>query len=122
VSGTLSACVSSGAAGVIQNVSNGVDAVGVTLVVGSDGTYSMTGTAGGNWINPPSTTIAAQWEVKIDATAGAFTSGTTGTWLAASGSPGWIEDSGTVTFDISWRDAATQTVRKVQTGVTMQKL
>lgn len=112
----------SGAPGVIQNISDGVDAVGVTLALNNDGTYTMTGTGGGNWIEPASAVIAAQWEVKVDVTSGAFTSGTTGTWLAMSSNRSWIEDSGQVIFDISWREAATHIVRTIQTDVSMEKL
>lgn len=115
--------VASGAPGVIQNIPNGTDAVGVTLALNNDGTFTLTGDPGGNWVVPASAGIAAQWEVRIDVTSGAFTSGdSTGTWLAMSSNRGWIEDSGQVIFDISWRDAATQTVHKVQTGVTMEKI
>lgn len=122
VSGILAAVAGGGAPGVIQDIGDGLDAVGVTLALNNDGTYTMTGDPGGNWVEPASAAIAAQWQVKVDVTSGAFTSGTTGTWLAMSSNRGWIEDSGQVIFDISWREAATGTVRKVQTGVSMEKI
>lgn len=76
------------------------------------------GTSTVDWVSPSDTTTAAYYEVKVDATSGAFSSGTTGTWLALSSSRSWTINTGSVTFDVSIREAATAIVRTTQ-SVTM---
>lgn len=71
-----------------------------------------------DWVTPSDTTTAAFYEVKVDATSGAFSSGTTGTWLALSTTRSWTIDTGSVTFNVSIREAATGIVRTTQ-SVTM---
>ena len=88
------------------------------LNLNSNATYSMDGGGGGNWIEPPLTAYADDYEVKVDPTAGTFSSGTTGTWLAMTSNRTWNKSVvGTVTFTISWRLAASAVQVAQQTGV-----
>lgn len=73
-----------------------------------------------DWITPANATVAAYYEVKVDATSGAFSSGTTGTWLDCSSDRSWIKSAGVVTFTISFREKSSGLVRKTQTGLTLE--
>jgi hypothetical protein len=119
VSGVLAALLSGGGApGVINGaIPGGSDTPEATLVITNDGTFTTSG-GSGNWVTPASTTVAAFYQVKVDETSNAFTSGTVGTWLDCSSSRTWVEDAGSVTCTISFREKTTGIVRSVQTGVT----
>jgi hypothetical protein len=81
---------------------------------GAGGSLSLT------WVNPQTTTVAAFYEVKVDVTAGSFTSGTTGSYLDMATTRGWTKTvPGTVTFNVTFREKATGIVRRVITGVSI---
>lgn len=116
-----------GAPGVINDslpdgIANG--ACGFTL--NSDGTYAISTSQTGNWVTPASTTVAAYYQVKVDATSGAFSTGTTGAWLDMSGNHSWSLNppasagSEFVTFTVTFREKATGIVRSTQTGLTLE--
>lgn len=112
----------SGAPGKPQAISSGSAGANCTLVVKNDGSYTMSGTAGSAWVAPQTAAVAAHWQVKVDVTSGALSSGTIGTWIDCSSADSnrtWVENSGACTLTISFREKATGTVRSVQTGVTM---
>lgn len=122
VSGALAALVSS-VLGVIQSISSGSQAASCTLQLNTDGTASN-GSSSFNWVAPQIAGIGAQWQVKVDITAGAvFDSGdSTGSWLDLSSARSWTNSSpvSTTTVTIAFRDKATATTRSTQTGVTVQ--
>ena len=84
-----------------------------------------TGDGGGGalslgWVTPQSTTVAAYYEVKVDVTAGSFTTGTTGSYLDLAVTRGWAKTvPGTVTFTVTFREKATAIVRRVITSVSI---
>lgn len=88
--------------------------------VDNDGNIKSLGLTIEAWITPTTAEIAAFYQVKVDVTAGAFDSGTTGTWLDCSSDNSWLKSSGTVTFTISFREKYSGLVRKTQAGVTLQ--
>lgn len=90
---------------------------GASLNVNANGSLSGSGHAGGSWITPANAAFAAGYQVKVDATAGAFSTGTTGTWLDCSTGPGWSRTGASVvTFTISFREKASGLVRATVTG------
>lgn len=98
-----------------------VDPADANWNVNSDGTYSVSGPGSGNWLEPPNASLAALYEIKVDVTAGSFSSGTTGAWLALSSSRSWTRTLiGSVTFDVSFRLASDGTVVHTTTGRTLQ--
>ncbi len=112
-----------GAPGVINgSLPNGgvSDPADATWQLSNDGSYSISGASAGNWVDPASSTVAAYYQVKVDATSGAFSSGGTGSWLDLSTSRAWTKTSvGSVTFTVTIREKASGTVRSTQTGVTL---
>lgn len=89
-----------------------------TIELDNDGTYVISqGPQTGNWVEIPSTALAAFFEVKVTVTGGALTSGTVGSWLALTSNRSWAALSATVT--IQFREAVSQVVRSTQTGITM---
>ena len=113
-----------GAAGIINGaIVASAEASPALFSVLNTGAYTDTSLSfTGNWVTPATTTIAAQYQVKVDATSGSFSSGTTGTWLDCSSHQSWTKSSGSVTFTISFREKATGIVRSVQTGLVLQGL
>jgi hypothetical protein len=100
-------------------IPNSIGAGLAAIQISNTGAWVIIGAAGGNWIEPASATVAAYYQVKVDVTSGTLTSGTTGTWIDCSTGPQWTEDSGGATITMSFREKASQTVRKVQTGITL---
>lgn len=84
---------------------------GASLNVNNDGTFSGSGSPGGNWVFPATAEIAAGYQIKVDETSGTFTTGTTGTWQDLSTSRSWSAISTAVTFTLSIREKATTIVR-----------
>lgn len=90
--------------------------------IGSDGTTTISGQSSVDWVTP--TSVASQYQVKVDPTSGTFDSGTTGTWIDCSTSPGWTVldpgglDVATVVFTISFRPKGGGT-QSTQTGVQL---
>jgi hypothetical protein len=126
MSGVLAAMVgSSGAIGVIQTIPDVGSVSGdASIQLQNDGDIAMlidgvTDSTTYDWVAPANTTVAAMWEVKVDATSGSFTSGTTGTWLALSSSRTWTKGTGTgeVVYTISFRSGGV--VWKTQTNVSL---
>lgn len=111
-----------GVPGTIQSVNSISGASPCDYTVKNDGSIESLGVGNGTWLSPANSAIAALYQVKVDATSGAFDSGTTGTWLDCSTSRSWLKSGGTVTFTISFREKATGNVRNVQTGVTLEGL
>lgn len=109
-----------GPPGIFQTIPSVSGASPCDFTVKSDGTIESLAVSQGPWISPGS--AAAYYEVKVDPTSGTFSSGATGTWLACTSNRSWFKSSGTVTFTISFREAATGVVRKTQAGVTLQGL
>lgn len=110
-----------GAPGTLTGTLSSVSGVSpCDYTVKNDGNIESLGATVEAWVTPTNSTIAAFYEVKVDATSGTFDSGTTGTWLDCSTSRSWLKSSGTVTFTISFREKASGLVRKTQTGLTLQ--
>jgi hypothetical protein len=111
-----------GTSGVINTALPNGSAAGVAeFNLGNDGSTAISGNATGTWVAPATATIAAFYQVKIDATSGSFFSGTTGTWLDMSSNRQWTTQTPdpAVTFTISFREKASGTVRSTQAGVTL---
>lgn len=115
-----------GAPGALQDLrsaSSGSGDCELQLQNDGDVAYTEDGVvdSGDDWILPANTTIAAFYEVKVDVTAGSMSAGTTGSWLALSTTRSWSKGAGTgtVTFTISFREAASGAVVKTQTGLTL---
>lgn len=94
-----------------------------TWRLNNDGTYTISGESDANWVTPANTTVAAFYQVKVDITLGAFSTGTTGSYVDLSSTQTWTMDSAgdpeSVTFDVTIREKATGIVRSVQTGLTL---
>lgn len=73
------------------------------------------------WITPQSAFVAAFYQVKVDVTGGAFTTGdVTGSYLDCATTRGWGRTTaGTVTFNVTFREKGTGIVRKVYTAVKL---
>lgn len=114
-----------GAPGVINGaLPNGSNAGSSDWTLVNDGTYSTGDGAGGaltgNWVTPATAVVAAYYQVKVDVTAGAFSAGTTGSYLDLSSTRGWAKTvAGTVTFTVTIREKATGLVRSTQAGKTL---
>jgi len=125
--GGVLALLSRGAAGAINGALPHGSGVGGTQTwqLNNDGSYTIAGAAGGDWLTPSEAALAADWEVKIDVTVGAFATGATGTWLALSSSRAWTTDeptSSSCTFTVSFRDKHTTVVRSTQAGVMLNTI
>ena len=120
MSGILMAAGSGGIPGAINSSAGAYSAAssgGASLNVNNDGTLTGSGHPGGAWLSPAVAAFAAEYQVKVDATAGAFTTGTTGTWLDCSTTRSWSRDPGSVvTFTISFREKTTGIVRATLAG------
>lgn len=122
VSGVLSALISLGAPGVLAAaLSNSSSAVSSSATIGNDGIHTFSDGAGSeNWVTPANTTVAAYYEVRVDVTAGSFTSGTTGTWLACSSNRSWTKlVVGSVSYDLSLRLTNGPTLRTYSLTMTV---
>jgi hypothetical protein len=111
-----------GVPGVLNPTIPGNSGVGnASWQLNSDGSYTITGAAAGGWVSPQFAGIGAHWEVKVDPTSGTFSSGdSTGVWLSLSTNRAWNRTTpSTVIFTASFREALTDIVRKVQTGITL---
>lgn len=113
----LMALMSAGSPGVINQTPgwpSGTDPGGVTLSVANNGGYSVSGgsPASGTWVTPAVAEVIAYYQIKVDATSGSFSSGTTGTWLDLTSTRTWTRDAGAdVEFTLSIREKATTRVR-----------
>lgn len=117
--------VSARAPGVIQDVGNAGGVGSSSFGLENDGDLTLNGADGGNnWVNPATAAIAAHYQVKVDVTSGAFTSGdSTGTYLDLSSSRSWTRTgTGTVNYNVTFREKATGIVRSTQNGKTMAVL
>ena len=112
-----------GAPGVINSSIPGASGSGIAgIVLLNDGTYTSSGSAGGNWVTPATTAIAALYQAKTDVTAGTFSNDpSAGSWLDLSSTRLWDKQvAGTVTFTLSIREKATGIVRLVQAGQSIE--
>lgn len=113
----------SGSPGAVNGAPNSSSSIGAAgWELQNDGDYvvsSGAGTATADWVTPSETTIAAFYEVKVDATSGSFDSGTTGTYLSLNTTRSWSKNSGTVEFTYTIREIATGIVRKTEAGRTL---
>lgn len=106
----------SGPPGQIQNVASAFGFGSAVLSLLTDGTYTASGSAGGNWVEPPA--AAEHWEVRASLTAGSLSSGATGSWLDFSSNRSWATTGNeSATMTLEWRDKYTGTVRHTQTGI-----
>lgn len=110
--------------GSLPSHNNGGNGATITWELQNDGDLSYGDPTNGfgteDWVTPSESDVASKWEVKVDVTAGSFTSGTTGSFLALGTTRTWTKaPSGTVTFDVTFREAASGTVRSVQTGIQL---
>jgi hypothetical protein len=127
MSGVLAAMLAAagGAPGVIvSSLPNGSNTFSCDYQFDNNGNGHTGDGAGGalafTWVSPQTTTVAAMYDVKVDVTSGAWTSGTTGTWLNLGTTRGWVKSSvGTVIFTVSFRETATGIVRGTLPGVTV---
>lgn len=115
----------SGAPGVINTaLPNGTlaEETAVWHLLG-DGTYSIDGVSDSNWVTPASSVTAGYYQIKVDATVGTFSSGTTGSYVDLSTNPAWSKTSvgppTTVTFTATIREKATGRIRSTQAGITL---
>lgn len=91
-----------------------------TLSLLNDGTYTASGDAGGNWVTPAVAAVAALYQVKVDVTSGALTSGTTGSWLDLSITRSWACTTGEAAgVTLSIREKATGIVRFTETDIAI---
>lgn len=121
MSGALAALLFSGVPGVFTSSLVGESEASPALwSVLNDGTYTSNTESLGVWVTPATSAVAALYQVKVDATSGAFTTGTTGTWLDCSSNQSWTKILGSVTFTVSFREKASGIVRKTQTGIVLQ--
>lgn len=120
----MAAAVGSGFPGQINGSlpNGGATDTTASFGINSDGTTTISGQSSVDWVTP--TTVAGQYQVRVDPTSGTFDSGTTGTWLDCSTSPSWtVLDPGglqveTVVFDIAFRPTGGAT-QSTQTGVQL---
>lgn len=121
MSGAIAAMLgAAGAPGVITTtISNGSGASPATFEIGSAGQYVNGGGASADWVTPATSGNAAHYQVKVDPTAGAFDTGTTGTFLDCSSPRTYTKSAGVVTFTVTFREKATQFVRRTITGITL---
>lgn len=103
-----------GSPGVIQTIQGGTAGGGTcTFVLKNDGTYTMSGTAGGNWVSPAAAVVAAQWSVRVTNVSGTLNTGTVGSWLALSSNRTWTETGEDTTISVEFRDTS-ETIRSTQ--------
>lgn len=125
MSGVLLA-VPATAPGVIQDIGAGAGGSGSSSFgLENDGDLTINGVDGGSdWVSPASTAVAAFYQAKVDVTSGSFTSGdSTGSYLDLSTSRSWTRTgTGTVNYDVTFREKATGIVRSTQTGLVMTVL
>lgn len=123
MSGALNALMLGGRApGVIQTIPSVSGASPCDISIKNNGGIDSLAASLGAWVVPSAAGVAANYEVKVDPTAGAFSSGTTGTWLDCATTRVWMKSAGTVTYTISFREKGSLIVRSVQTGRTLQGL
>lgn len=93
------------------------------LSLGGNGLYTkVSNFSTGAWLLPSTSEMAAQWECKVTVTSGSLSSGTTGSWVNMASGDTWARNTaGSATLTFEFRDKATQTVRKTQTGVTITR-
>lgn len=123
MSGALAGVAFSGAVGVINDAlpdsTSSLGAAGFELQNDGDLVVSNgAGTTTVDWVSPSETSVAALYEVKVDATSGTFDSGTTGSYLSLGTTRTWSKNSGTVMFNVTIREIATAVQRTMQ-NVTM---
>src|SRR5688572_6615318 len=123
MSGALVAILgTAGAPGIINgSLPNGTEDAGggtdvATWQLQDDGDYAITNNdsaLSGDWVTPSETSVAALYQVRVDPTSGSFTDGpgaipsaSTGTYLDCSTTRSWFCNSGSVTFDVSFREKA----------------
>lgn len=125
MSGAVAAMLAAlnGAPGVVNGAPSGSSVAGAAgWSLENDGDYAVSNGAGvvnGDWVTPSDTAVAAYYEVKVDPTAGAFSTGTTGVYLSLGTTRSWTKNSGSVTFTFTIREIATGIVRKTQAGLTL---
>ena len=100
----------------------------VTLTANTDGTLTVVGNGNTNdgditpnpgWYTPTTTSVGSTYEIRVTATTGTFSTGTTGSWLALSSARSWTVNTNTsksVTFTIEIRVTSTSTVVGTSTG------
>ena len=119
MSGALAA-MAGNAAGIINpSLPSGTAPGSAGWELNNNGTYSISGEAGGDWVTPASAGVAAMWEVFVTVTAGdAFDTGTVDTWLALSSTRGWSHSSAkSTTFTARFRQGGT--VYSTQPGLEL---
>lgn len=103
----------------------------VAITFGSNGALTSTGELSGEpdalswWTGNPDAAIGAAYELRITVTSGAFSSGTTGSWVALSASPGYtktqiLPGNSTVVFTVEIRRASDSVVMLTKTGCSIQ--
>lgn len=114
------------APGAIQSLGAGAGGAGTSSFgLENDGDLTINGVDGGSdWVLPANATVAAFYQVKVDVTSGSFTSGdSTGSYLDLSSSRSWTRTgTGTVNYNVTFREKATGIVRSTQNGLTMPVL
>lgn len=125
MSGALAA-MAGGPPGIIQSLGAGAGGVGSSSFgLENDGDLTINGVDGGSdWVSPANAEVAALYQVKVDVTSGSFTSGdSTGSYLDLSASRSWTRTgTGTVNYNVTFREKATGIVRSAQTGLIMTVL
>lgn len=119
MSGVLAAALGFGAPGLLNQSSwaDAADPGGASLNVNNDGTFDGSGSPGGDWVTPALASVAAFYQIKVDATSGSFSSGTTGTWLDLSSTQSWSRNAGdSVGFALQIREKLSTLVRLSITG------
>lgn len=123
MAGVLAAMIGLGAVpGAIQSLGAGAGGPGnSSFGLTNAGALTINGVGSGSWVLPAIAAIAAYYQVKVDVTSGAFTSGdATGAWLDLSTSRAWARTgAGTVNYNVSFREKATAIVCSTQNGKTM---
>lgn len=125
----------SGAVGAVAAFGGAPGIIALTLLSGSNvgscdwqldnngGGHTGDGAGGAapmTWVSPSTTAVAAFYEVKVDVTSGAFTTGTTGSYLSLGTTRGWAKTVvGSVTFNATFREIATGIIRRSITGLTV---
>lgn len=125
MSGTLLVAAVGGPTGLVNpSIPSGANTLSAVWELTNNGQYSVGdgvgGQSTGNWVSPASTLVATFYEVKIDATAGSFTGGTTGSFLGLGTTRQWTKTTaGAVTFTVTIRDKASGLILSVQSGKTL---
>jgi hypothetical protein len=104
--------------GIVQDVAGAIGFGAASLTLSSDGTYTSTGTADGDWLSIPA--LAEHWEVHATLTDGSLSAGTTGSWLAMTSNHTWtVTGNESATLTLQWRDKYSLVVEHTQTGVIL---